>query len=768
MEKSFYFIIIINNIRIILFCIMMAISYEYIFEPVEGRYPKLKKLPSGEYLVIMNKGIYIFNKNFTNNTQLYMFIGNEIIYDEIDFNKTEITEIKNQTNYYILSLIKERLYLYNHIDRTINKSDLSSYLSGGSKYNLLPYKVINSNLYYIIIFSKENSENCGRSSYILYKLKFFLFEINISLNKTLSYKNTEFINNNNECKTYITNINFSCHLLNQTYIICLYLIDNSQTIEISKFNIENNFSREYIYSYINKKINKIMAIKSSISPEYHNIFFCYYWEYLTYQGFVILKKKYLLYNVCLVYNIIEKKIEVIYQDIYNTQNLEIYDFDETNSKILIFNDIYKTYLIIVKIDLKTFSEESYDNYFSKCSTINSFELNYNDNINEYDLIMNCYYNYYGKWYIIYNISLFSLNESSNFTFKEEELPTAEFFEIEEEYYFMSENEGENLEGSNLCDNEEEKTENNLKEYEPIEEEEEFDLNEIQKKEITEEEEKEVKELEKLKIKGIIHVETTEKPKIIDLDITKEELMENITNVINSIEIGKNYEFTGEDFNLVIKPTNSSYLETQTHVNFSQCEKTLREKLNISSSRILTFFQIEIDNKDEKSLVNNVQYQVYDDNKTLLDLSLCKDSKIQIFHSIKDTSLIDINSISSFKDLGIDIFNINDSFFYDICHPYSDSKNDVILKDRIKDIYQNYSLCEDECTYNEINTEYMTISCVCDIKTYITTNDSSRNLEKIDDIELESNFGIIKCFNLVFSFDGKLKNIGFWIFLFLVI
>ena len=49
-------------------------------------------------------------------------------------------------------------------------------------------------------------------------------------------------------------------------------------------------------------------------------------------------------------------------------------------------------------------------------------------------------------------------------------------------------------------------------------------------------------------------------------------------------------------------------------------------------------------------------------------------------------------ISRFKDLGVDIFNINDSFFNDICHPYSDSKNDIILEDRIIDIYQNYSLC----------------------------------------------------------------------------
>ena len=47
-------------------------------------------------------------------------------------------------------------------------------------------------------------------------------------------------------------------------------------------------------------------------------------------------------------------------------------------------------------------------------------------------------------------------------------------------------------------------------------------------------------------------------------------------------------------------------------------------------------------------------------------------------------------INSLKNLGIDIFNINDSFFWDVCEPYSNEENDLILEDRIKDLYQNYS------------------------------------------------------------------------------
>ena len=112
--------------------------------------------------------------------------------------------------------------------------------------------------------------------------------------------------------------------------------------------------------------------------------------------------------------------------------------------------------------------------------------------------------------------------------------------------------------------------------------------------------------------------------------------------------------------------------------------------------------------------------------------------------------------------------MSDSFFNDICHPFSDSKNDIVLKDRINDIYQNYSLCDEGCIYNEFIYGYNTISCDCKVKNNISTNDSlSLNLKRLDEIKLDSNFGIIKCYNLVFSFSKKDKNIGFWIFIFLI-
>ena len=254
-------------------------------------------------------------------------------------------------------------------------------------------------------------------------------------------------------------------------------------------------------------------------------------------------------------------------------------------------------------------------------------------------------------------------------------------------------------------------------------------------------------------------------KLDNVNFTKENLFDEIQSIVNKIEIGKTYEKIEDDFSLYIYPTNSTFLTSVTHVNFSECESILRKHYKMPDTSIMTFFQVELKNDDSNSLINQVEYQAYYNN-TFLNLSLCNNTNIKVYYSIKDNSFIDFSSVASFQDSGIDIFNINDSFFNDICHPYSNGEDDLILKDRIKDIYLNYSLCEQGCTYNEVDLDYMTISCDCQVKDNISTVVSPLNLDQI--IETPSNFEVIKCYNLVFSWDGKLKNFGFWIFLILIL
>ena len=56
---------------------------------------------------------------------------------------------------------------------------------------------------------------------------------------------------------------------------------------------------------------------------------------------------------------------------------------------------------------------------------------------------------------------------------------------------------------------------------------------------------------------------------------------------------------------------------------------------------------------------------------------------------------------------------------------------------------------------------MLISCTCNIKENMTTIIKEIKEEAIGKIT-SLNFEIIRCYNLVLSMKGKMKNYGFWI------
>ena len=250
--------------------------------------------------------------------------------------------------------------------------------------------------------------------------------------------------------------------------------------------------------------------------------------------------------------------------------------------------------------------------------------------------------------------------------------------------------------------------------------------------------------------------------------TKEEIINNIDKVMKDYDIGKIYEIFGNDYNIKISPINMKIHENiSTYIDFSNCENILREVNGYNSSNILTIYQIEIFNNNEKSLINDVEYAIFNEDKERLDLSVCKDEFIIINHQI-NTSMVNFSKISYYSNLGIDIFNAEDQFFNDICYSYSEGESDIILKDRISDIYENISVCESNCKYNNIDLTENTVSCNCSIKTHIYTDAQLPGLEEIIlDSFKDSNIAVIKCYNLVFKLKNKVKNIGFLIFTVLV-
>ena len=251
---------------------------------------------------------------------------------------------------------------------------------------------------------------------------------------------------------------------------------------------------------------------------------------------------------------------------------------------------------------------------------------------------------------------------------------------------------------------------------------------------------------------------------------KEDIINNLDNFMTEYTDGNIYEIFGNDYKIKISPINTNkHSNISSYIDFLNCENVLREKNTLSPSSILTVYQIEIDNSDDQSLVNKIGYAVYDENNTRLDLSVCNEETILINYQIKNVSLINLDKLNYYSEIGIDIFNSTGDFFNDICYPYSENNSDVILQDRIEDIYENYSVCDNNCKYNGINVTEGIIACECNVETNINTNVEKLQLnEIIIDTFTGSNIGILKCYNLVFNMTEKYKNIGFILFTILIL
>ena len=256
----------------------------------------------------------------------------------------------------------------------------------------------------------------------------------------------------------------------------------------------------------------------------------------------------------------------------------------------------------------------------------------------------------------------------------------------------------------------------------------------------------------------------------NITIPKDKINDNRDEIMGNTKPGESYELKGDGYEIRIAPMGQRE-EGTTSIDFSSCEDKLREKYcSDSSNCTLTVFQTETSNSNEKSLTNNVKYVVYDGNNTQLDLSVCQDEKININYALKENSNLNLTMYSEFSNKGIDILNSSDSFFNDICYSYSDGTSDMILSDRIAEIYQNYSLCDSGCDYEGINMDDSTVSCSCSVTSDDSDDeDESENLKDIFlDLFENSTFGVVKCYKLVFGSSNKVTNIGFWLFLIIII
>ena len=201
-----------------------------------------------------------------------------------------------------------------------------------------------------------------------------------------------------------------------------------------------------------------------------------------------------------------------------------------------------------------------------------------------------------------------------------------------------------------------------------------------------------------------------------------------------------------------------------YLNFTKCEEILKYEYNIKDNEYIYLLRLDVD--QEGMQVPSLYYELFYYNNTnnlkKLNLSFCKDEKIDVLKSVNLTG--DINK-----------YNPKSGYYKNICYKAnSEYGTDIILSDRQNYfIDNNLAICEKDCDFISYNFETNKAVCSCDIKyeiPFMKELKFDKNLLKnaFVDINNFANLKMMKCYKTVFEKKNILNNYGFFIFAIIIL
>ena len=244
------------------------------------------------------------------------------------------------------------------------------------------------------------------------------------------------------------------------------------------------------------------------------------------------------------------------------------------------------------------------------------------------------------------------------------------------------------------------------------------------------------------------------------DLNKDTILNDFIEILPSDVTIKGDDFIFQSFPAEQEMTPS---DGASAVDFSSCINTLKQHPQYANC---SFTIVKFDLERENSTIKQVEYKLLDENGTEVNLELCANQTIEIKYTLDpNTPGVDFDKIKEFADKGIDIFNPDSPFFSDICVPYTSSNGtDIPLKDRRKDMMQNISLCEAGCEYKSFNVVTYEVSCDCNVKGGLSFDENPLEVPSFKTLVDSTNIKILKCYKLLLDIDNYLDNIGFFIYL----
>ena len=278
--------------------------------------------------------------------------------------------------------------------------------------------------------------------------------------------------------------------------------------------------------------------------------------------------------------------------------------------------------------------------------------------------------------------------------------------------------------------------------------------------------------------------------LISINETYKQFFEN--NYLTNIEalLFKNKEkftISGNNVSFIFTTSEKEKEELSNNYNTSsvllgECENILKKEYSIGESTPLPILKIET--LDNHSDYMDVYYEVFHplNLSQKLDLDICDSKYVELRLPIvlKEYKL---DLITNTKELGYNIFDLNDSFYHDICSVFTYNNSDISLSERKNLLdFSNEKLCIDGCSFSNIDIVTLRSICTCEIHKFNNsyeedyTVDMNNNtsgdenlvdvLKKTIDVSNALNIKVVKCFEKIFTLKIFTENYGFYISFFM--
>ena len=276
------------------------------------------------------------------------------------------------------------------------------------------------------------------------------------------------------------------------------------------------------------------------------------------------------------------------------------------------------------------------------------------------------------------------------------------------------------------------------------------------------------------IQNILNIEKNE-------TLGKEEETQYYNTILDNIE----ESFTSEDFDtsnldkgedevietermLIVLTTSQNQRNNInsniTTVDLGECEDLLRHFYNLTNNE--TLYMKKIDAYQDGMKIPKIEYDIYaklsGNGLEKLNLTICKNIKISMTIPVTTTE-------------NKDILNSNSGYYNDLCYiTTSDSGTDISLKDRKKEFIEgNKMVCQDGCDFLDYDTSTQKAKCSCDVEESSSSFElininKSKLYENFMNINNIANINLLVCYKNLFSKEGLIKNVGFYIIIIIII